>query len=143
MKIQEIDDLAYPNSIHQIPRSSAEEKGKGQGMEGITVLDLPVDEEDSPYGYPGNDSEKDGSYGMGRSGQQAKSSPGIPYMGDMKKIPYDFDRLEFIKGSLHIGLGNLIEKKDPAKYHDQDEVFLPQDGLFPSIVPTHRWQMVG
>ncbi len=79
---------------------------------------------------------------MGRSGQKSESSPGIPHMGNMKKILYDFDRLKFIKGSLHIGLGNLIEKKDPAKYYDQNEVFLPQDGLFPSNVSTHRRHMV-
>ena len=61
MKIQEIDDLAHPNPVHQIPRSSAEEEGKGQGMEGIIVLDLPVNEEDGPDGNPGNDNEEGSS----------------------------------------------------------------------------------
>lgn len=61
MKIQEIDDLAHPDPIHQVPHCSAEEKGEGQGMEGIIVLDLPVNEEDHPYGHPGNDNEKGGS----------------------------------------------------------------------------------
>lgn len=80
---------------------------------------------------------------MDRSGQKAEGGPGVSHIGDMKKILYDFDRLKFIKGSMHIGLGNLIEKKDPTKYQDQNEVFLPQDGLLPSIVSTHRRQMVG
>ena len=80
---------------------------------------------------------------MGRTGQKSEGSPSIPYVGDMKEIPYDFDGLKFIKGSMHVGLSNLVEKKDPKKYHDQNEVLLPQDGLFPSMVSTHRRQMVG
>ena len=61
MKIQEIDDLAHPDPVHQIPRSSAEEKGEGQGMECIIVLDLPVNEEDGPDGKSGDDNEKGSS----------------------------------------------------------------------------------
>jgi hypothetical protein len=64
---------------------------------------------------------------VGRAGQEAKGGPGVPHVGDMKKILDDFDRLEIMEGSIHIGLGDLIEKKDHAKDHDQDEIFLPQD----------------
>ncbi len=61
MKVQEIDNVAYPHPIHQVSRSSAEEKGESQGMEGIIVPDLSVNEEDSANGNPGNNNEKGGS----------------------------------------------------------------------------------
>ena len=61
MKVQEIDDLSDPNPINQVPRSSAEEEGESQSMEGIIVLDPPVKEKDHPYGCQGNNNEKDGS----------------------------------------------------------------------------------
>ena len=61
MKVQEIDDVAHPDPIRQVPRGSAEEKGEGQSMEGIIVFDPPVDKKDRPDGNPRNNDEKGGS----------------------------------------------------------------------------------
>jgi len=143
VKIQEIDDVAHPNPIHQIPRSPSQEKGKGKRMEGITLFDPPVYEDDRPYGHPRNDDEKDGPKRVGRPGQEAEGGPRVPHVCDMKEILDDFDRLKIMEGSIHIGLGDLIENKDYAKDHDQDEIFLPQDWLFPPTISRHRRQIDG
>ncbi len=61
MKVQEIDDVAQPNPIHQVPHGSAEQKGEGKGMEGIIVIEPPVDEKDCPDGNARNNDEKGSS----------------------------------------------------------------------------------
>lgn len=138
VKIQEIDHLAHPQPVHHVPRSTSQEKGESQGMEGIPIPDLSVHEQNHPYSNSGDDDEEGGPYGVGPSCQESEGSPRVLHIRDVEIILYDFAGLILLERSTYPCLRELVEEKDSTEDNDQNDIFLLQGGQFPSIVWIHR-----